>query len=204
MSWLRTCTLGSARLRFSFQFCHNLCDPRQYDHSALALDTSGLPLLEVAGSHGSSHSNLLHSVMFQCKQLEDTQTFLANGTEAVTQPIPIKVDDVPRCTYKIFHWCFTQGKLSHCESGSANLLMDPGTVFHECGGPRNKCQATGCAEPAPASCSYSSGKGGAVLLAYKSLHATRFTNENLFVICLTLINRSPAEDIDNDICSPCL
>lgn len=102
MSWLRTRIFGSARLRFSFQFCHNLCDPSQYDRSTLALATSGLPLLEVAGSHGSSHSHLPHSVMLQCRQFADTQTFLASWTEAVTQAIPIK-DDVPRCTFKIFH-----------------------------------------------------------------------------------------------------
>ena len=54
-------------------------------------------------------------------------------------------------------------------------------------------------EPAPVSCSYSGGKGCAVLLSYKLLHAAHVTNENLFLICLILISRSSAEDIDNDI-----
>lgn len=133
MSWLRTRILGSARLRFSFQFCHNLRNPSQYDHSTLALATSGLPLLEVAGSHSCSHSHLPHSVMLQCRQFADTQTFLASWTEAVTQAIPIK-DDVPRCTYKIFHRGFTHRKFSHCESGSQSSHGPTDRVFHEWGG----------------------------------------------------------------------
>lgn len=40
--------------------------------------------------------------MFQWKQLSDTQTFLAKHTEAVIWPVPIKVHDVPRCTFKMF------------------------------------------------------------------------------------------------------
>lgn len=138
--------------------------------------------------------------MFQSKQLSDTQTFLVKHTEGVLWSVPKKVHDVPRCTFKMFAslkanstffrsqdqpvFSWTQGQTFHSlcmgwrwGSRRVRTLSLPNQLFY-------------FVPP----CSYKGGIACAVCLSYRPLHATHFTNGNLFLISLPLIDRRPDED----------